>query len=101
MTDFGALSSSNPVSMGLIHLSEMSGPKKVRKHSGDMVNWYETVDAVILTVNPGRFAYSRLGLKQALGDPCEGSGARSIRWAQSSKVSVTQLKQFGAFCSGD
>ena len=52
---------------GLIHLSEMSWSKKVRKPSrcrkaGD------TVDVVILGVNPADRRIS-LGLKQALGDP--------------------------------
>jgi len=52
---------------GLIHISEMSWAKKVRKAS-DVVKPGETVEAVILGVN-ARSGGFRFGLKQALGDP--------------------------------
>ena len=52
---------------GLIHLSEMSWAKKVRKPS-DILKPGDTVEAVILGVNAARSRIS-LGLKQALGDP--------------------------------
>ena len=67
IVDFGAFVELEPGIEGLIHLSEMSWAKKVRKPS-DMVKPGETVEAVILGVNAGERRIS-LGLKQALGDP--------------------------------
>src|SRR5256885_8944179 len=65
--DFGAFVEVEAGVEGLIHVSEMSWVKKVRKPS-DLVKPGETVDAVILAVNPAEQRMS-LGLKQALGDP--------------------------------
>jgi len=67
VTDFGAFVELEPGVEGLIHLSEMSWSKKVRKPS-DVLKPGETVEAVVLNVNPGERRIS-LGLKQALGDP--------------------------------
>lgn len=67
LTDFGAFVEIEPGVEGLIHISEMSWSKKVRKPS-DVVKPGETVEAVILGVNAGERRIS-LGLKQALGDP--------------------------------
>src|SRR5579864_2063747 len=65
--DFGAFVELEPGIEGMIHVSEMSWVKKVRKPS-DLVKPGETVEAVILGVNAGEQRMS-LGLKQALGDP--------------------------------
>src|SRR5437667_3413423 len=65
--DFGAFVELEPGVEGLIHVSEMSWVKKVRKPS-DLVKPGETVEAVILAVSAGEQRMS-LGLKQALGDP--------------------------------
>ena len=67
LTDFGAFVELEPGLDGLIHLSEMSWSKKVRKPS-DMLKAGDAVEVVILGVNPGEKRIS-LGLKQALGDP--------------------------------
>src|SRR5204863_500908 len=67
VTDFGAFVELEPGIECLIHVSEMSWVKKVRKPS-DLVKPGETVEAVVLSVNPGERRMS-LGLKQALGDP--------------------------------
>jgi len=93
-TDFGAFVELEPGLDGLIHLSEMSWSKKVRKPS-DMVKPGETVDVVVLGVNPGEKRIS-LGLKQALGDPWDDV---QTKYPVGSIVEgpVTQLKQFGAF----
>ena len=65
--DFGAFVELESGLEGLIHISEMSWAKKVRKAS-DAVKPGETVEVVVLGVNPGEKRIS-LGLKQALGDP--------------------------------
>lgn len=67
LADFGAFVEIEPGVEGLIHISEMSWSRKVRKPS-DVVKPGETVEAVILGVNAGERRIS-LGLKQALGDP--------------------------------
>ena len=65
--DFGAFVELEPGIEGLIHISEMSWVKKVRK-PGDLMKPGETVEVVILGLNAGEQRMS-LGLKQALGDP--------------------------------
>ena len=67
VTDFGAFVELEKGIEGLMHLSEMSWSKKVRKPS-DVVNPGDTVDVVVLGVNAPDRRIS-LGLKQALGDP--------------------------------
>jgi small subunit ribosomal protein S1 len=94
VVDFGAFVELEPGMEGLIHLSEMSWAKKVRKPS-DMVKPGETVEAVILGVNAGERRIS-LGLKQALGDPWAEVGQR---FAASTVIEgpVTSITKFGAF----
>ncbi len=93
-TDFGAFVELEPGIEGMIHLSEMSWAKKVRKPS-DLLKPGETVDAIILGINTTERRIA-LGLKQALGDP----------WAEiSNKITVgsvvegpiTSFTKFGAF----
>jgi small subunit ribosomal protein S1 len=92
VTDFGAFVELEPGLEGLIHLSEMSWTKKVRKPA-DVVKAGDSVEVVILGVSERRVS---LGLKQALGDP----------WAEIEKKfpagtvvegPVTSLTKFGAF----
>lgn len=94
VTDFGAFVELEPGLDGLIHLSEMSWSKKVRKPA-DLLKAGDSVEVVVLGVSPADKRIA-LGLKQALGDP----------WADVAKLypvdaivegPVTQLKQFGAF----
>jgi small subunit ribosomal protein S1 len=94
LTDFGAFVELEPGIEGLIHVSEMSWVKRVKKPS-DLLKIGETVEAVILGISTGERRMS-LGLKQALGDP----------WADiSQKLSVgsivegpvVSLTKFGAF----
>jgi len=94
VTDFGAFVELEPGLDGLIHLSEMSWSKKVRKPS-DVLKGGESVEVVVLGVNPADKRIA-LGLKQALGDPWEEV---ATRFPVDSIVEgpVTQLKQFGAF----
>jgi small subunit ribosomal protein S1 len=94
VTDFGAFVELEPGLDGLIHLSEMSWSKKIRKPS-DLLKAGDVVEVVVLGVNPADKRIA-LGLKQAMGDPWEEVGKR---YPVDSIVEgpVTQLKQFGAF----
>jgi small subunit ribosomal protein S1 len=92
--DFGAFVELEPGIEGLIHLSEMSWAKKVRKPS-DVLKSGDTVEAVILGVNVGERRIS-LGLKQALGDPWVEVAAR-LRVGSVIEGPVTSFTKFGAF----
>jgi small subunit ribosomal protein S1 len=94
VVEFGAFVELEPGIEGLIHLSEMSWSKKVKKAS-ELMKPGDTVEAVILGVSLGERRIS-LGLKQALGDP----------WAQAAQKfaagtiidgPVTSITKFGAF----
>src|SRR6195256_1433902 len=92
--DFGAFVELEPGIEGLIHISEMSWAKRVRT-AGDVVKPGETVEAVILGVNPGERRIS-LGLKQALGDPW-AEVARKIAPGSVVEGPITNITKFGAF----
>ncbi|MGE5113845.1 MAG: 30S ribosomal protein S1 [Acidobacteriaceae bacterium] len=92
--DFGAFVELEPGVEGLIHISEMSWGRKVRKTT-DVVKPGETVEAVILGVNLEEKRIS-LGLKQALGDPWEDA-AQKFRVGSVVEGPVTNLTKFGAF----
>jgi small subunit ribosomal protein S1 len=94
VTDFGAFVELEPGIEGLIHVSEMSWVKKVRK-PGDLVKPGESVEAVVLSVNPGERRMS-LGLKQALGDPWADV---TLKFPAGSVVEgpVVNITKFGAF----
>ena len=94
VADFGAFVELEPGIEGLIHISEMSWAKKVRKPS-DVVKPGETVEAVILGVNAGERRIS-LGLKQALGDPW-AEVAQRFPVGSAIEGPVTSLTKFGAF----
>lgn len=92
--DFGAFVELEPGIEGLIHISEMSWAKRVRT-AGDVVKPGETVEVVILGVNPGERRIS-LGLKQALGDPW-AEVARKLAPGSVIEGPVTNITKFGAF----
>jgi small subunit ribosomal protein S1 len=94
LADFGAFVELLPGVDGLIHLSELSWDKRVRK-PGDLLKVGERVAAVILQVNP---ADRRIGLgyKQALGDPWEQVPQKFPEGSTFEGV-ITNLTQFGAF----
>jgi small subunit ribosomal protein S1 len=94
IADFGAFVELEPGIEGLIHISEMSWAKRVRTPS-DVVKTGETVEAVILGVNPAERRIS-LGLKQALGDPWAGAPQK---FAPGTVIEgpVTSIMKFGAF----
>ncbi|MGE5207031.1 MAG: 30S ribosomal protein S1 [Chlamydiota bacterium] len=94
LMDFGAFVELEPGVEGLIHVSEMSWAKKVRKPS-DVLKPGETVEAVILGVNAGERRIS-LGLKQTLGDPW-AEAAQRLASGSVVEGPVTSLTKFGAF----
>jgi small subunit ribosomal protein S1 len=94
LADFGAFVELEPGVEGLVHISEMSWVKRVRKPS-DLVKTGETVEVVILGVNVGEQRLS-LGLKQALGDPW-AEVAQKFPVGSAIEGPVTSITKFGAF----
>jgi small subunit ribosomal protein S1 len=94
LMDFGAFVELEPGVEGLIHVSEMSWVKKVKKPS-DVLKPGETVEAVILGVNAADRRIS-LGLKQTLGDPWADLAQR-LAIGSAVEGPVTSLTKFGAF----
>jgi small subunit ribosomal protein S1 len=94
LTDFGAFVELEKGVEGLIHLSELSWSKKVRKPS-DVVKPGDLVDVVILGVNQAERRIS-LGLKQALGDPWADAPSK---YGVGTVVEgpITSITKFGAF----
>ncbi|MHB1673475.1 MAG: 30S ribosomal protein S1 [Acidobacteriaceae bacterium] len=94
LMDFGAFVELEPGIEGLIHVSEMSWVKKVRKPS-DILKPGDTVDVIVLSVSAGERRIS-LGLKQALGDPW-AEALQKFPMGSSIEGPVTKLMKFGAF----
>jgi small subunit ribosomal protein S1 len=93
VTDFGAFVELEPGIEGMVHLSEMSWAKKVRK-PGDMVKPGDVVEVMILGVNAAERRMS-LGLKQTLGDPW--ADAEKFMVGSQVEGPVTSFTKFGAF----
>lgn len=94
LMDFGAFVELEPGIEGLIHVSEMSWVKKVRKPS-DILKEGDTVEAVILSLQPAERRIG-LGLKQTLGDPW-ADAAQKFPVGAAIEGPVTNLMKFGAF----
>ena len=94
VTDFGAFVELEPGIEGLIHISEMSWVRKLRKPS-ELLKTGETVEAVILGLDVGKRRMS-LGLKQALGDPWTDAGRR-FPVGSVAEGPVVNIAKFGAF----
>ncbi|MGA2962019.1 MAG: 30S ribosomal protein S1 [Candidatus Korobacteraceae bacterium] len=94
VAEFGAFVELEPGIEGLIHVSEMSWSKKMKKAS-TILTPGESVDAVILAVNVGERRIS-LGLKQMLGDPWV-EVTRKFPLGSVIEGPVTSLTKFGAF----
>ena len=96
LADFGAFVELLPGVEGLIHLSELSWDKRVRK-PGDLLKAGERIEAVILQLNPSERRIG-LGYKQVLGDPWE---TISERYPIGSVVEgpITNVTPFGAFAA--
>ncbi len=94
LTDFGAFVEIRPGVEGLIHISEMSWTKRVRKPS-DLLQRGEEVEAAVLKIDPDAKRIA-LGLKQVLGNPWDSIQERY----PAGKVvqgKVVRLAKFGAF----
>jgi small subunit ribosomal protein S1 len=94
LADFGAFIELVPGVDGLIHVSEMSWAKKVKKPS-DLLKTGEMVEAIVLGVNAADRRIS-LGLKQALGDPWEDA-LKKYPIGAVAEGAVTSLTNFGCF----
>jgi small subunit ribosomal protein S1 len=94
LADFGAFVELFPGVDGLIHISELSWDKKIRK-PGDLLKIGDRVDAVVLQVNA---ADKRIGLgyKQVLGDPWEEIPSK-YPVGSTVEGTVGSLTPFGAF----
>ena len=94
LTDFGAFIELAPGVDGLIHQSDMSWSKKVRKPS-DILKVGDQVEAQVLQVNAAEHRIG-LGLKQALGDPWE-EAQKKYPIGTTVEAPITNLAKFGAF----
>lgn len=92
--DFGSFVEIEPGVEGLVHISEMSWGKKVRKPS-DMVKIGDTVEAVILAIDTTARRIG-LGLKQTLGDPWADI-AQKFPVGSAIQAPVVSFTKFGAF----
>jgi small subunit ribosomal protein S1 len=79
---------------GLIHLSELSWDKRVRK-PGDLLKVGERVEAVVLQLNPAERRIG-LGYKQVLGDPWD-TVLQKFPEGSTVEGPIANLTQFGAF----
>jgi small subunit ribosomal protein S1 len=94
VADFGAFIELEPGIEGMVHLSEMSWAKKVRKAS-DMLKAGEAVEAVILGIQPAERRIS-LGVKQTLGDPW-AEAAQKYPAGSVVEGPIVSFTKFGAF----
>ena len=94
LADFGAFVEIAPGVDGLIHVSEMSWAKRIKKPS-DLLKTGEMVEVVVLGVNAAEHRIS-LGLKQALGDPWE-EAQRKYAPGNVVEGAVSSLTNFGCF----
>ena len=94
VVEFGAFVELELGIEGLIHVSEMSWAKKIRR-ADDIVKPGETVETIILGVNAAERRIS-LGLKQTLGDPW---AEVPQKFAVGSQIEgpVVSITKFGAF----
>ncbi len=94
LTDYGAFVELEAGVEGLIHVSEMSWSKRV-KHPSKILNVGDTVDAMVLGVDPAARRIS-LGLKQVESNPWHEL-AEKYPVGTRIKGKVRNLTEFGAF----
>lgn len=94
VADFGAFVELEPGVEGMVHVSEMSWAKKVRKAS-DMLKVGDVVEVMVLGVQQAERRMS-LGLKQALGDPWADIAVK-FPAGSAAEGPVTGFTKFGAF----
>ena len=98
LTDYGAFVELEPGVEGLIHVSEMSWNKRV-KHPSKLVNVGDSVDSMVLGVDPEARRIS-LGLKQIETNPWHEFAEK---YPVGSRIAgtVRNLTEFGAFVEVD
>lgn len=94
LTDFGAFVELEPGVDGMVHVSEMSWTKKVRK-PGDILKIGDVVDVQVLEVKAADKRIA-LGLKQALGDPWDDV-EKKFPVGTVLEAPITSVAKFGAF----
>ncbi len=94
LTDFGAFVELSPGVDGLVHLSQMSWSKKVRKPS-DLLKVGDQVEVIILGVKSADKRIE-LSLKNALGDPFV-EALEKYKPGTIVEAPVTSIQAFGAF----
>src|SRR5215208_162309 len=94
LTDYGAFVELEAGVEGLIHVSEMSWSKRV-KHPSKVLNVGDSVEAMVLGVDPGARRIS-LGLKQVESNPWHELGDK-YPVGTKIKGKVRNLTEFGAF----
>lgn len=94
LTEFGAFVEIEDGLDGLIHVSNMSWNKNV-KHPSEVLKKGQTVDAVVLAVDPDNRRLA-LGLKQLEEDPREAFFS-SVHVGDRLRGKVTRVAPFGAF----
>jgi small subunit ribosomal protein S1 len=94
LTDYGAFVELEPGVEGLIHVSEMSWSKRV-KHPSKILNVGDSVDAMVLGVDPAARRIS-LGLKQVETNPWHEL-TEKYPVGTRIKGKVRNLTEFGAF----
>src|SRR6201990_125864 len=94
LTDYGAFIELEPGVEGLIHVSEMSWSKRV-KHPSKILNVGDTVETMVLGVDPGARRIS-LDLKQVESNPWHEL-AEKYPVGTRIKGKVRNLTEFGAF----
>jgi small subunit ribosomal protein S1 len=94
VTDYGAFVELEQGIEGLVHVSEMTWSKRM-KHPSKLVNVGDTVDCVVLNVNPQERRIS-LGMRQLASNPWD---ALHDKYPVGSTVEgrVRNLTEFGAF----
>jgi small subunit ribosomal protein S1 len=94
LTDYGAFVELEPGVEGLIHVSEMSWSKRI-KHPSKILNVGDTVEAMVLGVDPQARRIS-LGLKQIESNPWHDLAEK---YPVGSRIvgKVRNLTEFGAF----
>ena len=94
LTDFGAFVELEPGIDGMVHVSEMSWTKKVRKPA-DLLTVGESVEVQVLEVKAADKRIA-LGLKQALGDPWD-EVQKKFPVGAVLEAPITSIAKFGAF----
>ena len=94
LTDFGAFVELEPGVDGMVHVSEMSWTKKIRKPA-DILKIGDVVEVQVLEVKAADKRIA-LGLKQALGDPWDDV-EKKFPVGTVLEAPITSVAKFGAF----